>query len=500
MRKGFAAAAVALSVLAAGCSTGVGDKSGGSVPPRVLVLASNDGQDISGAPAVARFVDRVREVSGGRLNVRVVTDWEGGGNEARVIRAVAAGKADLGWSGTRAFDTVGITAFQPLHAPFLVGSYPAEAAVVKDGVSRDMLAGLHSLGLTGLALAADELRVPAAADKPLLTPADFRGLRFGTVRSAVQERGLRALGAHAVGRGTGRVQITDELDGVETMWWTYLQLGQFDVMPFVTVNAALWPRTVAIFANTGRLDALDRTARGWLERAAADAATWSTLHASDKVGAQLNEVCSRGVRVATASPAQLAALRSAAEPAYAVMRADPELAGSMRRIETLVSSVAQPAPTPVPAACSYHPGDEKRMPAPERRLTGPGNPGGLPQGTYRYSFTVEELLPHVANRYEAEINAGVFDWTLNGGRWHYTAKLAISGPYRPGAYTSCDGWYDVQGNVARFTTTTVYSDGDCAPPQWSARWELHRSTLTWSAVSVPDFAYVWAGKPWQRIA
>ena len=39
--------------------------------------------------------------------------------------------------------------------------------------------------MTGLALAADELRMPAAAAKPLLSPSDFKGLRFYTSDSTI---------------------------------------------------------------------------------------------------------------------------------------------------------------------------------------------------------------------------------------------------------------------------------------------------------------------------
>jgi hypothetical protein len=78
-------------------------------------------------------------------------------------------------------------------------------------------------------------------------------------------------------------------------------------------------------------------------------------------------------------------------------------------------------------------------------------------------------------------------------------KAAIGGLNRPGAYTTCQGWYDVQGDTAWFTTTTHYSGGDCAAATWSARWTAHGRTLTWTAVSVADFAYVWGGKPWHRI-
>jgi TRAP-type C4-dicarboxylate transport system substrate-binding protein len=498
-RRFTTAALVAVSLLSAGCDAEAGDKSGGPAQPRVLVMASNDGESLIGAPAVARFVDRVQEVSGGRLTVRVVPSWQGGGSEARVIRDVAAGKADLGWSGTRAFDTVGVTAFQPLHAPFLVNSYPGQAAVVEDGVARDMLVSLDAMGLTGLALAADQLRMPAAAARPLLTPADFRGLRFGTVASTVQAQGLRALGAEPVTIEFPRPPDTDGLGGLETMWWTYQANAQHEWMPFVTANAALWPRTVAIFANTERLGRLDETTRAWVARAAADASTWSRGHASDHVSSQIQQVCGHGVRIATATPAQVDALRTAAEPVYASLRADPALAKTLTRIEDLVRSAGQAVTTSAPAACIYHPGDERRVAPPGRTLTSPGRPGDLPQGSYRYASSVDELLAHGLSQHDAENNAGVTTWTLQAGRWHYVWKPAIGGLNRPGAYATCDGWYDVQGDTAWFTTTTKYSGGDCAPPTWSARWTAQGRTLSWTAVGLADFAYVWAGKPWQRI-
>jgi hypothetical protein len=63
----------------------------------------------------------------------------------------------------------------------------------------------------------------------------------------------------------------------------------------------------------------------------------------------------------------------------------------------------------------------------------------------------------------------------------------------------CDGWYDVDGDTATFTTPTKITGGDCAPPSWTARWAIQDGNLHWTAVSVADFSFVWAGKPWQRI-
>ena len=62
----------------------------------------------------------VEELSRGRLQIRFENSWGQGrdGNaEVNLIRDVQAGKADLGWVGSRAFDLVGVRAFGPLHAP-----------------------------------------------------------------------------------------------------------------------------------------------------------------------------------------------------------------------------------------------------------------------------------------------------------------------------------------------------------------------------------------------
>jgi TRAP-type transport system periplasmic protein len=115
-------------------------------------------------------------LSGGKLTVQVESRWQGGEDERRVVDNVAAGRADLGWTDTRAFDIVGVPAFRPLHAPFLVGTYTAQAAVVSDhALTRELLSSLEPLGLSGLGVAADEIRFPAAATHPLRTPADLPG-------------------------------------------------------------------------------------------------------------------------------------------------------------------------------------------------------------------------------------------------------------------------------------------------------------------------------------
>jgi TRAP-type transport system periplasmic protein len=497
-RRAIAAQATALITVTAltGCLAAGGDKSGGSVSPDELVLANNDG-NLEGVPSVARFVQRVEKLSGGTLTVRVESRWQGGEDEPRVIQDVAAGRADLGWSGTRAFDLVGVAAFRPLHAPFLVGSYAAETAVVSDAaLMRDLLSALEPLGLSGLAVAADEIRFPAATTHPLRSPADFAGLRFATVASDVQSEGLRTLGARPTTELTEQALTSGQLDAIETMWWTYDVKSYYTAAPFVTANAGLWPRTLALFANTKALDGLSEQERSWVEQAAEEAAAWSVEHAADAEREPMAHACQSGARVVTATTEQLAALRQAAEPVYTSIRKDPEQGPILEKVEALASNAPPDPPMSVPEGCAYQPGDEKAVPAPVQALSGPGDPGGLPEGIYRLEHTPAELTEHGETEESVRNNAGVITWTLRGGRWSNHPD-----PTYPGRFSTvdCAGFYDVNRDVATFTTTTVIAGGTCAPPSWTARWSLHEDTLKWTAVSADDFAYVWAGEGWTKI-
>jgi TRAP-type transport system periplasmic protein len=482
--------------LTAGCgSLGGAEKSGSNVP-KVLVLANNDGTNLDGAPAVQRFVDRVREISRGHLTVRVESTWAGGSTETRVLKDVAAGKADLGWAGTRAFDLLGVDSFRPLHAPFLVDSYTLEAAVVRDPLGRQMLAGVQPTGVTPLALAADELRFPAATAKPLLSPADWRGRSFRTVGSRSQAEAIDALGAKPVLDGD-LTNLFEEgaIDGLETMWWTYQANGLHALSPFVTANAPLWPRTLVIFASPAALRRLDAEQRGWVMQAASDAAQWSTEHAADREPAQMAHECAEGARVALASSQQLATLLRAAQPVYAALRRNPASAATLARIEALKASTSPPDPPAVPAGCLYRPGEEKKLPPRAVTLTAPGPTGTFPLGTYRYTITAKDFPAGVDPQGIAD-NAGVWTWTMGRGVFDLTWKF--SEPEAPPAYP-CKGYYAVHDDVVSFTRTSTQPRGDCVPPTWAARWSRSGTRILWSAITDEEFGVVFSQKPWEKI-
>jgi TRAP-type transport system periplasmic protein len=350
----FALIAVA-AIVAAGCTGGAGggDKAGGGGEPVVLTMASGyDARTLETEPAVAYFVHRVEELSGGDVRIHLVDGW---GDyqpdiEQQVVRDVAAGKADLAWVGTRIFDTLGVKSFQALTAPMLIDSYPLERAVIGSEMPGEMLASLPKLGVSGLAVLGDGLRKPIAVDAPLLGPADWQGISFQVFRSEGQAEAIRALGAQPNDHNPGKI-VPGEVRGAEKNLHIYRVAVYATQFPFITANVNLWPQTVALLANPAGLSALTEEQRGWVRRAAADASVRSTGMFQDE-DAIVATVCQRGARFANASEADLAGLRESFVPVYATLEQDPQTKAFIARIDALKLTTSTGPALAIPTGCT----------------------------------------------------------------------------------------------------------------------------------------------------
>ena len=388
-RLATVALAVIAAVVAGGCGGGAaGDKAGGAGEPVVLRMANAYG-DLNGVPAVQDFVSLVKERSGGNLRIRLQGPWGDYANDAeeQVVRSVAAGKADLGWAGARVFDTMGVSSFQALQAPMLIDSYALERAVIASEIPGRMLQGLTEVGVHGLGVLADGLRQPIAVKHPLLGVGDWREITFGTVKSQGQEQAIRALGAAPVQifrRSRNQALLAGELGGFEMN----LQLYELNVLanraPYVTVNATLWPQLDVVLANPDRLARLTGQQRGWLQQAAENAAGRSAAltDRANRDAQGLKNACQSGARFATASQADLAALRKAFAPVYASLEQDSQTKGFIQRIQTLKRSTPAEAPLAIPSGCTGR--------APEQSAANSGTAPADLNGTYRYVLTKED--------------------------------------------------------------------------------------------------------------
>jgi TRAP-type C4-dicarboxylate transport system substrate-binding protein len=417
---------------------GTGCSHAGGQPARVLTLGSADPAGIEHAPAVQFFVDRVAKLSGGRLRIVVDQRWAPD-RETALLRGVGRGATDLAWAHTRSLEPVGVRNFVALDAPMLVDSYGLEHAVLRSSLASSMLAATRSVGLRGLAVLAGPLSRLVGVGEPLRRAADLRGVAFG-VHDLVEVHGklmssagfapraLRGFGVvlspanvdalYANPRG-GSAAFEDDLDSLFFDRHAGAcppnedRCAAYD--PWVTANVVLWARPAVLVANPGRFAALPPRERAWIEEAASQAAAYSLTLGHGAEQQLVPELCAAGVRIATASRADVASIRRPLARVYAQLERSPGTRAAIRRIRRLRANTRADEPLAAPAACGGS-GSATR--------SARGVRSSLPDGVYRARITERDL--RAAEARGAGVRAGLATLTLRGGRW----RLVFTEPGR----------------------------------------------------------------------
>jgi TRAP-type C4-dicarboxylate transport system substrate-binding protein len=324
----------------AGCR-GSTDKAGGvraqSTKPTVLTVAN----PLADSDQLRVFVAKVGQLSHGSLRIVVRNGWRAGqaAFEKGAIRDVAAGKADLGVVGARAWDAVGVVGLRALGAPFLINSYPLQDAVLRSPITDAMLRALKPLGLVGLGILPGPLQRPLGMTRPLLGPTAYRHLRFGVQQSSVASATIRALNATPVG-----IASLGPIAGLSAVAWDITNPGQLERGGYLTRNVVLWPRPAVVFASRRVFARLAPAGQRVLEEALAESiASESRLRiAYEAIYAELN--CGQpGLRFVTATREDQAALRMAVRPVYAELERDRRTREFISEIEAVRARLARPA-------------------------------------------------------------------------------------------------------------------------------------------------------------
>jgi len=242
-----------------------------------------------------------------------------------------------------------------LSAPLLIDSYPLERVVLNSDIPMRMLPAVAALHVSPLAMLGDGLRHPVAVHRPLLAAADWRGLAFGTYRSATQERAVEALDATPVvafAAVRGHDLQAGQIQGFEFDIRRYFRDGGPSQARYLTANVVLWPEFDILFANPDRLSSLNTQQQAWLQEAAKEATTASlALTGRDQIWAR--NACARGARFVNATPADLASLRQAFRPVYHWLKRSDQTRHFIQRIQSLKRSRAAPpsGASHLPAGC-----------------------------------------------------------------------------------------------------------------------------------------------------
>jgi TRAP-type C4-dicarboxylate transport system substrate-binding protein len=364
------AVGAAITVVVVGCAGG--DRAGGKPEPTALTLTMANG--LYRPHELQPFADEVARLSDGKMRIEFKNRWLGWPwrrPESAVIHDVAAGKADLGSVGSRAWDDVGVSSFNALHAPLLVTSYALQGELLESGIPDEMLKALEPLRLVGLGIVPSPLRKLLGVERPLRQPADFRGQRIGITESRVARETLRALGATAIAVPAGS-QIGG-LDGIEHQVEA-IESNTYDAAAkYLTTNINLWPRPLVLFMNKAAFAALEPAQRDVLREAVRNVLpeTLAAVRAREQTAAAV--LCRRGLSFVVATPADMSNLRDALVPVYRELEQDDQTRSFIARIVKLRQATSV-APETLPS-CS----------------TGEGSASAaIPDGVYTNTTTADD--------------------------------------------------------------------------------------------------------------
>jgi TRAP-type C4-dicarboxylate transport system substrate-binding protein len=463
--------------LVAGCRSSSSDKAGGqqAQKPRVLTMA-----DVGAAPGeLLGFAAEAARLSRGTIRIEFKGSWRLGERKPEIgaIGDIRAGKADLGWTGSRAWDSVGIKSFRALNAPLLIDSYPLEEQVVRNPLVQPMLQSLQPLGLVGLGVLPGGMRRPLGTRQPLVRPADFAGRTIAVQGSRVADETMRALGAKSVWIPAGNPNIRP-FDGAETRVGFELY-GSVAKGEYLAANVDLWPRPLVLFANRKVFESLTRDQQRALRQAPANVVSDQIKLDQDDDAEASGNLCRGGqLTFVSASPADLAALRRAVQPVYDELERDPGTREAIATIERL----KRDSPTPPDALPACH----------RRGREGTGKATPI-DGVYEMTTTRSAAAP--------DFNAGNWGkqiFAFDRGRWAYTQENKYACTWGYGTFT-------VTAHEMAWTVT----DGGASGPNIAKNnpgelfrfgWSLYRDTLRVTPVKGAISPENVLAKPWRLIS
>jgi TRAP-type C4-dicarboxylate transport system substrate-binding protein len=479
IRMSAAGIVAGLALVIGGCG-GDTDKAGGTgaSEPAVLRFANNSD---SVPPQIDSFGREVARLSEGTLRIEFVESWREGepAQEAGTIEDVQAGDVDMAWVGARAFESVGVTSFQALVAPFLIDSHDLQAEVFAEGVPERMLESVETIGLDGIGVLPGPMRKMMGMTHPFATPSDFEGEVVGTSGGLLAEKVFEAFGATPK-----LVPAETSLDGLDALDYQLGAIhgnGFYETASHVTANLNLWPRPLVIFMNADRYDTLAPEQRDIL-RTAAGAAVEPALDAAraedDEAGPNL---CLTGMRVVESSAADIAAFEDAVGSVYADLDRNAETSGFLDSIRALKDEIGAP---PDSFACST----EQAQPAAQAQTP--------IDGVYEVTTTVDDLVAAGVPRGDLlDENYGAWTYVFDRGRLAFTQENGQACTWAYGTYT-------VDGDQVAWS---IVDGGGMAPNDASNKpgesfvfgWSLFRDALTLTSVPGEESPEIYLAKPLQ---
>jgi C4-dicarboxylate-binding protein DctP len=288
--------------------------------PIVIKFSHVVATDTPKGQAAERFKELAEKNTKGRVKVEVYPNSQLY-KDKEELEALQLGAVQMLAPSLAKFGPLGAKEFEVFDLPYIFPTKNSLYAVTEGPIGKSLLAKLEPKGITGLAFWDNGFKV-MSANKPLHTPADFKGLKLRIQSSKVLDAQMRALGANPQVLAFSEVYQalqTGVVDGTENPPSNMYTQKMHEVQKHVTMSNHGY-LGYAVIVNKKFWDGLPPDIRSGLEQAMRDATTFEKAIAQRDNDMAMEAIKKAGkTTIYNLTPAEQAAWRKALLPVHKEM-------------------------------------------------------------------------------------------------------------------------------------------------------------------------------------
>jgi C4-dicarboxylate-binding protein DctP len=283
--------------------------------PIVIKFSHVVATDTPKGRAADRFKELAEKLTKGRVKVEVYPNSQLY-KDKEELEALQLGAVQMLAPSLAKFAPLGVKEFEAFDLPYIFPTKASLYAVTEGPIGKNLLQKLEPKGIAGLAYWDNGFKV-MSANKPLHTPADFRGLKMRIQSSKVLDAQMRALGANPQVLAFSEVYQalqTGVVDGTENPPSNMYTQKMHEVQKHVTISNHGY-LGYAVIVNKKFWDGLPADVRGQLQQAMTEATRYEKAIAQQDNDQALDAIRKAGkTTIYTLTPQEQAAWRKALLP------------------------------------------------------------------------------------------------------------------------------------------------------------------------------------------
>ncbi len=222
-----------------------------------------------------KFKELAERYTGGKVKIEVYPN-SSLYKDKEEIEALQLGSVQMLAPSTAKFAPLGVKEFEALDLPWLFKDEATYTAAMKGQVGQWLFKKLEAKGITGLAYWDNGFHM-VSANRPLIKPSDFEGLKFRISGSKIADQYFRNVGSIPQIMAFSEVYQalqTGVVDGCENTPSNYTTQKFFEVQKDITVSYHAHLQ-YAVIVNSKFWSGLPADVRGQLEKAMSEATDYT---------------------------------------------------------------------------------------------------------------------------------------------------------------------------------------------------------------------------------